>query len=135
MSILEPWQLVDDVSARVVPGFLGKRATIELWIPEVLCEEDIAVDERRTEAPSLIGPAFAQRVVNIESEIMREPPAQGCLQCVVDHRLLAAQVITAKIAECRIRAGAGLSVECIHKGPMQRKIPAIRAHIVDLSHQ
>src|SRR5215831_8734349 len=135
MSILEPRQFVDHIPARIVPGFLRKRTAIELWIPEVLRKEDIAVDEWRTEAASLIGPTFAQRVVNVECEIAREPPAEGCLQGVVDHRLLAAQVITAQVAECRIRTRARLPVEGVYERTMQREISAVRADIVDLSHE
>src|SRR5262249_53770965 len=113
MPVLEPWQFVDHISAHVVPGFLRKGAAIELWIPEVLREKNIAVDEWRAEAAALVGPTFTQRVVDIECEVVREPAAQRCLQRVVDHRLLAAQIISAKVAECRIRARTGLPVERI----------------------
>src|SRR5262249_138170 len=76
VSFLQPRQFVNHVSSNVMPCFLRQRASIEFWIKEILREKDVAVYERRTQTTSLIGPSFPQRVVNIKSKVVREPPPE-----------------------------------------------------------
>src|SRR5437867_1209060 len=116
-AVSQPRQLIDHIPAHVVPRFLGKRGPVEFRVPEILRDEYVAIDKGGAESAALLGPSLAQRVMNVEAEIIRKPTPQRRLERVIDHRLLAANVIASRRAQPRVRPHAGRSIKRLSERP------------------